>query len=424
VNRALSPKATAYAALAGLGLIAALVARRAELAALSAPFLLALGAGLLFAADPRVRVGLRLARGRVLEGDEVEVELDVSAARAVERLEVLVELPPRIAAVGGDNPVAIRLVAGRPRTLRLRLRAERRGGFRLGHVDVRARDPFGLVAHTARLDSPVALKVFPRPEPLRDLLRPAETQLYAGDELSRRKGEGTEFADLRPFAFGDRVRRINWRASARRGELWVNEQHPERNVDVVLFLDSFAEIRRGSTTTLDLAVRAAATLADRYTRRRDRVGLVSFGGYVRWLAPGSGLVQLYRIVDALLDTEITLSHAWKAIDIVPARTLPPQALVVALTPLLDERSVGALLHLRARGFDVDVIELSPLAFVEPGPAESDRIAYRLWRLQREALRAQFHAAGVAVAEWRDGEPLARPIEEVTAFRRHARLAHA
>jgi uncharacterized protein (DUF58 family) len=424
VSRETSPKVTAYAALGGLALIAALVTRRPELAALAAPFLLLLGAGLLTSADPELRATVRVTGNRLIEGDGLAVEIDLAAAHTVERLELLLELPAGITVAEGDNPIALRLAAGADRTVSLRLRADRWGAYTLGELTVRARDALGLFARSGRVDAAVPVKVFPHREALRRLLRPAETQLYSGDELSRTKGEGLEFADLRPFAFGDRVRRINWRASARRGELWVNEQHPERNVDVVLFLDSFAEIRRGSTTTLDLAVRAAATLADRYTRRRDRVGLVSFGGYVRWLAPGSGLVQLYRIVDALLDTEITLSHAWKAIDIVPARTLPPQALVVALTPLLDERSVGALLHLRARGFDVDVIELSPLAFVEPGPAESDRIAYRLWRLQREALRAQFHAAGVAVAEWRDGEPLARPIEEVTAFRRHARLAHA
>jgi uncharacterized protein (DUF58 family) len=424
VSRTFSPRASAYAALAGLGLIAALVARRAELAALAAPFLLVLCAGLLASGDPRLRVSVRVARDRVLEGDELDVELELEAARTVERLEVLLELPPEIGVDEGDNPAAVRLAGGRPRTLRLRLRAERWGGYPIGDVDVRARDAFGLVAYTGRFRSLTAVKVFPRQEALRALLRPAETQLYAGDELSRRKGEGIEFADLRPFAFGDRVRRINWRASARRGELWVNEQHPERNMDVVLFLDSFAEARRGASGTLDLAVRAAATLASRYTRRRDRVGLIAFGGMLRWLEPGTGLAQLYRIVDALLDTEITLSYAWKAIDIVPARTLPPQSLVIALTPLLDERSVHALLHLRARGFDVAVVELSPLSFVEPGHAEHERVAFRLWKLQREALRSQFLAAGVAVAEWQDDVPLALPVQEVTRFRRYARLARA
>jgi uncharacterized protein (DUF58 family) len=418
VNRTASPKLTAYAVLGGIALIAALVSRRPELAALGAPFLLLLGLGLLRAADPDLRASVRIDRDRLIEGDELTVEIDLAAVHAIERLELLLELPPGVTVADGNNPMAVRLPAG-GRTLTLRLCAERWGAYRVGDLTVRARDAFGLFARTGRIPAGVPVKVYPEEEALRQLLRPAETQLYSGDELARTKGEGLEFADLRPFVFGDRVRRINWRASARRGELWVNEQHPERNVDIVLFVDSFADVRRGSRSTLDLTVRAAATLADRYIRRRDRVGLISFGGYLRWLTPGSGLAQLYRILDALLDTEIMLSHAWKAIDVVPARTLPPQALVVALTPLLDERSVGALLHLRARGFDLDVIELSPSAFVDPGESEAEVLAYRLWRLQREALRARFHAAGVPVVEWREGDPLARPIEEVTAFRRNA-----
>ena len=268
------------------------------------------------------------------------------------------------------------------------------------------------------------MKAYPRPEALRNLLRPAETQLYSGDELARRKGEGTEFADLRPFAYGDRMRRINWRASARRGELWVNEQHPERNMDVVLFLDSFADVRRGSASSLDFAVRAAATLAGRYIRRRDRVGLVSFGGYVRWLAPGSGMAQAYRIVDALLDTEITLSYAWKAIDVVPARTLPPQALVIALTPAAG-RAVRARAAAPARPRVRPRRRRALAARVRRAGAGGDRPA------RLPALVAAAQGAARAVHGRRDhgrpvaGGPAARgPLEEVTRFRQSARIAHA
>ena len=259
---------------------------------------------------------------------------------------------------------------------------------------------------------------------MRNLLRPAETQLYSGDELSRRKGEGTEFADLRPFAYGDRMRRINWRASARRGELWVNEQHPERNMDVVLFLDSFADVRRGTRRASTSPCGRRRRSPARYIRRRDRVGLVSFGGYVRWLAPGSGMAQAYRIVDALLDTEITLSYAWKAIDVVPARTLPPQALVIALSPLLDERSSRALLHLRARGFDLAVVELSPLAFVEPGQRRPTGSPTGSGRCSARRCARSSWPPGSWSCPWQEGQPLAAPLEEVTAFRRSARIAHA
>ena len=79
------------------------------------------------------------------------------------------------------------------------------------------------------------------------------------------------------------MRRINWRASARRGELWVNEPHAERNTDVIIFLDSFTEARDGDESTLDLTVAAAGSLAAHYLQQKDRVGLVSFGGVLNWL---------------------------------------------------------------------------------------------------------------------------------------------
>jgi uncharacterized protein (DUF58 family) len=204
----------------------------------------------------------------------------------------------------------------------------------------------------------------------------------------------------------------------------VNEQHPERNTDVVLFLDTFTDVRRGSRGTLDLTVRAAASLAHRYLQRKDRVGVVSFGGFLTWLLPGSGTRQLYRIVDSLLQMDVVLSFAVKGIDVLPPRTLPPKALVLALTPLLDARSAAALLDLRARGFDLVVVEVSPVEFVQPDADAISQLSYRLWRLSREALRARYERAGVPVVEWREGQSLNVVLEEVTAFRRYARPARA
>jgi uncharacterized protein (DUF58 family) len=248
-------------------------------------------------------------------------------------------------------------------------------------------------------------------------VRPLETQLFTGNQVARVKGEGIEFADLREFRPGDRIRRINWRASARRGELMVNELHPERNAEVVLLLDSFAEARRGADGTHDRAVRAAYALAEQHLRQKDRVGLVSFGGVLNWLVPGMGARQLYRIVDALLESEIVLNHAWRDVELIPRRTLPPQALVLCLSPLLDERSALALLDLRARRFDLVVVELSPLSFVDPGTSETDRVAYRIWRLRREAVRSRLLRAGIPVSAWDEERPLAAALEGVRAARR-------
>src|SRR5204863_143 len=147
--------------------------------------------------------------------------------------------------------------------------------------------------------------------------------------------------------------------------------------------------RWGARGTLDLSVRAATSLAHRYLQRKDRVGLVSFGGFLSWLEPESGTRQLYRIVDSLLQMDIVLSYAARNVNVLPPRSLPPKALVLALTPLLDPRTAAALLDLRARSFDLVVVEVSPVPFVDPGAGELEQLSYRLWRLSREALRARY-----------------------------------
>ena len=168
-------------------------------------------------------------------------------------------------------------------------------------------------------------------------------------------------------------------------------------------------------------MRAAATLAGRYLERRDRVGLVTFGGILRWLEPGGGLVQRYRLIDALLETGVEFSYAWKDVNIIPARTLPPKALVIAVTPLLDERSISALLDLRARGHDLAVVEVSPDDLVTAG--RRHRRA-RLPAVAPASCRAPgaVRALGVAVARWADDLPLDAGLEGVRAFRRRARLS--
>jgi uncharacterized protein (DUF58 family) len=420
VKRAGTLKLSTYVALTALGLVAALVFARPELAVLAAPFGLLVTVGLRLARPPDVRVALELDRERVLEEDEVVLAVELYARESAPRLELVVELPVWLEPVEVRNPIALRLETGEERRLELRLRCARWGGFTIRDVHLRVSDSAGLVRWEQTLERPVQLRVYPRPEALRELVRPLETQVFAGNRVARQKGEGLEFADLRPFAPGDRIRLINWRASARRAELWVNELYAERNADVIVFLDSFAEARSGRSGTLDQAIRAAVSLTERYLAQKDRVGLVNFGGVLNWLQPGTGLAQLYRIVEAVLNTEVTLSYAWKDIDVLPRRTLPPKALILALTPLLDDRAVSALLDLRARGFDLVVVEVSPLPFAEAPPGEFGELAFRLWRLRRDARRLEYERAGAPVVEWHEGDPLTGVLEGVSEFRRHAR----
>ncbi len=423
MTRTGNPRLLGYAALTAVGLLGALALRRPELAVIAAPFALLLAIGTRPVQEPHVTVDLALAADRTLEGTEVEAAIAINADRAIDRLELLLELPHGTEIVDGMRGRAVRLRAGEHRELELSLRCTRWGVFDLGRVEVRARDVFRLVTWEARIDHPHRLKAYPSPITLQTLIAPLETQAFAGSEVARVKGDGVEYADIRDFVPGDRVRAINWRASARRQGLVVNERHPERNADVVLFVDSFGDVRGNGRSALEDAVRAAASLATRYLERRDRVGLVGFGGVLRWLHPGMGTTQRYRLIETMLETGVEPTYTWRDVNLIPARVLPPKSLVIGLTPLVDQRFITALEDLRGRRFDVAVVEVDAVPLVEPGRSETDRLAFRLWLLQREVLRARLVALGIGIATWGDSD-LDTVLEEVRTYRRYARLARA
>ncbi len=421
MTRAGSPRIEGYAVVAAIGLIAALTLRRPELAVVAAPFAVLLALGTRLAREPHVSVELALPGDRTVEGADVGATLTIRADVAVDRLELLLDVPAGVRVADDDDAFAVRLHSGEERVIPLTLRCTCWGVYELGAVEIRACDSFRHIVWESRLGDLCKLRAYPSEISLHRILAPIETQAFAGSEVARAKGDGVEYADIRDFVPGDRVRAINWRASARKQSLVVNERHPERNTDVVLFVDSFVDVRSADRSTLEEAVRAAASLATRYLERRDRVGLVGFGGVLRWLQPGMGLTQRYRLIETMLETGVEPTYTWRDVNLIPARILPAKALVLGLTPLLDPRFIAALSDLRARGFDVVAVEVDPVPLVEAGSTEVEQLSYRLWLLEREVLRSRLEALGVGIARW--GDPgLESALEEVRTFRRYARLA--
>ena len=403
----------AYPALCAALLLAAIGLRRPELVAVAAPFGLIAAIGLARSAPPAVAARLVPGELRAVEGDRIRAAVEVSAPR-LWQVDIALQPPAGLSPVDGPPRRAVR---PRPdaHAVEFELACDRWGGF-VVPARIRVREPLGLREWWATLDPPLQVRVHPRIEALRAPPRPVRTQASVGSDTSRAAGEGLEFADLRPYREGDRLRRVNWRVSARRGTLHTNLHHPERNADVVLFLDSFAE----SPVSLDLAVRAASALATAYLAGRDRVGVVGFGGVLRWVLPSTGRAQTFRVLDSLIDTEVVTSYAWRDVEVIPTRTLPPGALVLALTPLADERALAALAALRARGFDLAVVDVSATGRTPAASGELGELAHRLWVLRHEGLRARYRRLGVPVVQWDGMEPLAGSLAELREARRYAR----
>jgi uncharacterized protein (DUF58 family) len=394
------------------GLVAAVASGRPEPAALAAPLLVAAVLGVTSAGRPEPSLTAALAADRLAEGDATTLRLQLGGSDDPVRVLVAPAAPPalRIEPAG-----PLRLDRERRDAVRA-VRAVRWGAHRIPPLRVReVLDPAGFLVRDSRVAVvPADLRVYPTPRALRRMVAPLDTSLASGSHVARTKAPGVEFADVRPYAPGDRVREVNWRATARRRTLWVNERHPDRSADVVVFLDAFVE------EDLARAVPAADAVVRATLRRRDRVGLVSFGGTVRWVSPGAGLRQQYLVVDALLATTAFASAAWRDLAVLPPRVLPPSALVVAVSSLRDPRGVAALWDLRSRGADLAVLEVEP-AHPPASPTSEDGLAGRLWSLRRDVARDRFLAVGVPVARWAPGSPLAVAVEELTSWPHRAKV---
>jgi uncharacterized protein (DUF58 family) len=410
------PRVVGFTGLGVLGLVVGLAVSEPAAVAIGAAFLLPVIYGLAAPRPVLPTSGIELSHDRLLEGEAVEVRLELAAEATIDWLELNLRVPTRSRLLEGAERLVLGLGAGEVRTLRYRIECPRWGLYPVGVVQLVGMHRLCMVRSSAERDPTRPVRVYPRIERLRRLLEPLVPRLASGSRPAAASGEGIEFAELREFRAGERVRRVNWRASARRGQLLVTDRLPERSSEVVLFLDSLTEAASNRESTLDHAVRAVASLAGEYLRERDRVGLLNFGGELEWVIPSTGARQHYQIVDAVLSSESARLYRWRDPRLIPRRVLPPQSLIVALTPLLDWRVNRALLNLRARGYGLALIEVDPRPFAEHMRAAYGDEAWRVWLLEREVIRNRFLRAGVLVSRWNAGAPLAAVVEELTSKR--------
>ena len=126
------------------------------------------------------------------------------------------------------------------------------------------------------------------------------------------------------------------------------------------------------------------------------------------MRPRAGRAQCDRLLDTLARASVVFTYVARDLEMIPPRVLPPQALVIALSPLLDGRFVKAATDLAARGFDLVVVAVSPVAagraLLRGGGPVAD-VAARLWALERRAYLDELRRDGLTVVDWDGVVPL-------------------
>ena len=203
--------------------------------------------------------------------------------------------------------------AGERRVLTTVLRPTRRGDRQAARVTVRALGPLGLAARQGSHEVPWRVRVLPAFRSRRHLPgKLARLRELEGRNPVLVRGAGTEFDTLREYVPGDDVRSIDWRGTARAGDVVVRTWRPERDRHVLLVLDTSRTSagRVGDAPRLDAAMDAALLLAALASRAGDRVDLLAYDrrprARVEGVAPSALLPAL---VDALAPLEPELVEA-------------------------------------------------------------------------------------------------------------------
>lgn len=233
------------------------------------------------------------------------------------------------------------VVPGSYVTITFRLFPKHRGNAHFGAPHLRVVSPLGLWRCLHRIGPGQDVKVFPDFSQLLGYTLSATDRRApaVGSIRKRRRGEGTDFRQLREYRQGDSMRSIDWKATARLQKPISREYQEERDQQVVFLLDTGRRMlsEDGAYTHFDHALNAVLTLGFLAQKQGDAVGLMSFGGEMRWISPYKGRIGLDRLLSGVYD----LQPAEVAPDYTQAATmllsrLKKRAFIVLITNLRDE----------------------------------------------------------------------------------------
>ncbi|MBZ0087798.1 MAG: DUF58 domain-containing protein [Thermomonas sp.] len=282
-------------------------------------------------------------------GIERAVELVLEAGARRQRVDVFDLHPVGWEATG--LPRRLDLAPGSDSRFAYRLRPVERGNADFIGVHLRLHAPWRLWWRRATVAPEQRVRVFPNFAPLAKLalLGDEQASRAVGAHVRRRRGEGTDFHQMRDYRIGDSLRQIDWKATARMRRLISREYQDERNQQLVLLVDTGQRMlaRDGNLSHFDQTLDAALVVSWLALRQGDAVGLLAHGGPRRWVPPQRGA----GAIDILLRETYDLQPQPLATDYLAAATeltlrQRRRSLVMLVTNLRDEDSEDLLAAVR------------------------------------------------------------------------------
>ena len=281
-------------------------------------------------------IGSRSLPDKLSNGDPNPISLRLSNGyRFPVRLEVIDELPAQLQK--RDFLLTVKLYAFETRQLVYELTPLQRGIYVFGYLHVFVCSPLGLIKRRYSFDQGKSVKVYPSFIQMRkfDFLASEKKHLSQGVKRIRRLGHSIEFDRIKDYVPGDDVRAVNWKATAKRGEMMVNQFQEEKSQPIYLLIDTGRVMKMpfGGMTLLDYAINSSLAFANLALKKKDKVGLISFSNTIHQALPADNSRSqlrtlsetLYPIATQFYDTDFGVLYG------TVKRKIPQRALLLLFT---------------------------------------------------------------------------------------------
>ncbi len=238
------------------------------------------------------------------------------------------------------------------------LRPTTRGEYHFGNLNIYAQSALSLVSRRFTIQAATMVPTYPSYLQMQryELLATASRSMELGLKRIRRIGHTLEFERIKNYVIGDDIRTINWKATARRNQLMVNQYQDERSQPIYCLIDMGRVMKMPfeHMTLLDYAINTTLAISNIALKKQDRAGLITFSSKIHSIVPAerrSG--QLVKIIQTLYNQDTKFEESdYEMLFITVQRQIHQRALLLLFTNFETlssmRRHLKYLQHLAAR----------------------------------------------------------------------------
>ncbi|MEY8848422.1 DUF58 domain-containing protein [Psychroserpens sp. XS_ASV72] len=233
---------------------------------------------ILFAAKNGVK-GQRILPEKFSNGDDNSINLLIQNFYTFKvHVTIIDEIPEQFQV--RDFKIERMLEASSISEIAYQLRPVERGEYHFGKLNIYVTSVFGLIARRFSYDDNVMIPTYPSFMQLRkyDLMAISNNLQQYGIKKIRKIGHTMEFEQIKEYVLGDDLRTINWKATAKRNQLMVNQFQDEKSQPVYSVIDKGRVMKMpfNGLTLLDYAINAALVISNVALKKQDKAGIFAF----------------------------------------------------------------------------------------------------------------------------------------------------